>query len=84
MDKVPEIGEQNCIDGYKTHIDVCCRKDDKVCSFSCVPPETNELITKTPLKRTELIKLIGEEAKKNIIIPEKFTEVQKKDLLTMV
>ena len=82
MDKVPEIGEQNCIDGYKTHTDVCCRKDDKVCSFSCVPPESDELMTKTPLKRTELIKLMGEEAKKSI--PEKFTDDQKKDVLTMV
>lgn len=65
MDKVQEIGEQNCIDGYKTHIDVCCRKDDKVCSFSCVPPESNELITKTPLKKSELIKLMGDEIKEN-------------------
>ena len=60
MDKVDVISDKNCLDGYKSHIDRCCRKDDKVCSFSCVPPESNELITKAPLKRSELVDLIKE------------------------
>ena len=49
MDKLAVIGPQNCNDGYKVFIDVCCRKDDTACSFSCVPPESVGLVTNKPL-----------------------------------